>query len=455
MLIRREKGLCYTCDEKFSPTHRCANKQYMLIECEESCEEITTELSAPAEPEIQEEHPSIHHLSLHAFQGQQGKATIRFSGTILNQEVQILLDGGSSDCFVHPRIAKHLQLPIEPAPQVRVMIGDGYSMQGEGVIRELPVQIQGHVLSFPAFVLPIAGSDVVMGASWLATLGPHVADYTIGKAKLKFYHEGEFITLNGQSNPSVERAEFHQLQRLIHVDAVEQMFFLQFELQDTTPNPLSELPPDIPTDLRDLLCQYHHVFLTPKELPPQRVQDHKIVLKEGTGPVKVRLYRYPYIQKDAIETMVQELLHDGFIQPSGSPFSAPVILVKKKDGTWRFCVDYRALNSVTVKDSFPMPTVDELIDELGGSSYFTKLDLRSGYHQILMNPEDREKTAFRTHQGLYEWVVMPFGLTNAPATFQALMNSIFQPFMRKFVLIFFDDILVYSATWSQHLEHVE
>jgi len=198
------------------------------------------------------------------------------------------------------------------------------------------------------------------------------------------------------------------------------------------------------------------VFGTPTSLPPPRFHDHYIPFVEGSQLVKVKPYRYPHSQKEEIEKLVNGMLEEGIIHPSKNPFSFPIILVKKKDGSWRVCTDYGALNSITIKDTFPIPTVDELIDELYEAVFFSKLDFKSGYHQILFNPEDRYKTAFRTHHGHFEWLVMPFGLTNAPITFQSLMSDIFKGALRRFVLVFFFyDILILSSNWKDHLSHLE
>ena len=189
-------------------------------------------------------------------------------------------------------------------------------------------------------------------------------------------------------------------------------------------------------------------------MPPVREVEFSIDLMPGTGPIAKAPYRMAPAEMKELKTQLEDLLDKGFIRPSMSPWGAPVLFVKKKDGSMRLCIDYRELNAVSVKNKYPLPRIDDLFDQLRGASVFSKIDLRSGYHQIRIAEGDIEKTAFRTRYGHYELTVMPFGLSNAPAIFMDLMNRLFREQLDTSVVVFIDDILVYSRTKEEHEVHL-
>ena len=211
----------------------------------------------------------------------------------------------------------------------------------------------------------------------------------------------------------------------------------------------------VPLEIQELVTQFADLFDEPSSIPLHSTLTHSIPLLPRVQPFRLKPYRYTPSQKDEIEKQVAHLLKSNMIQESTSPFASPTLLVKKKSGEWRLCVDYRRLNAYTVKNKFPMPIVEELFEELYGAAWFTTLDLRSGFHQISVKPEDQYKTAFQTHHGHYEYLVMPYGLTGAPATFQSIMNHVLAPLLRKCVVVFIDDILIYSQTFTEHVYHVQ
>jgi hypothetical protein len=211
----------------------------------------------------------------------------------------------------------------------------------------------------------------------------------------------------------------------------------------------------ISSDARAIINEFKDVFPDelPSGLPPRREIDHRIELLPGQQPPSRPTYRMGQPEMDELKKQLTELMDKGYIQESKSPYGAPVLFVKKKYGTMRMCVDYRALN-ITIKNKYPLPRIDELLHMLLAAKYYSKIDLRAGYWQGRIADQDVHKTAFRTRYGHYEFLVMPFGLTNAPATFMHLMQQTLRKYLDEFVIVFIDDILVYSKTLEDHYKHL-
>jgi hypothetical protein len=190
------------------------------------------------------------------------------------------------------------------------------------------------------------------------------------------------------------------------------------------------------------------------EMPPERAIEFKIELQPGTAPIAKAPYKMSPVELKELKIQLHGLLDKGYIRPSISPWGYSALFVEKKDKEMCLCVDYRPLNAVTIKNKYPPPRIDILFDQLAGAQVFSKIDLRSGYHQIKIRVKDIPKTAFTTRYGLYEYIVMSFGLMNAPAHFMYLINSVFMPELDKFVMVFIDDILIYSRSMEEHEEHL-
>ncbi|KAF5480102.1 hypothetical protein F2P56_000872 [Juglans regia] len=452
MKIRREKGLCYHCDSKWHPGHRCNSPKLYLIEevVEDSIEPLNDTgqfLDQPENKELYKGEMALQQtpeISLHAIIGSMNPKTMRVKGKIGNQWVVILIDSGSTHNFLDPAVLSRVHIPLVDEDKIRVKVANGEMVNSEGKVKGVNVSVQGSCFLVDMYVLVLTGCDMVLGVHWLQGLGPILWNFK--ELTMQFTVQQTVVQLKGLTGSTwIEEGHIHKCSQMESKGII-----LQFIEQTTKPQ-----ANQIPEHIQKLLNDYLDIFSTPKGLPPTRSHDHVINLQPGTNPISVRPYRYPYFQKDEIEKIVMELLDSGVIRPSQSPYSSPVLLVRKADGSWRLCVDYRVLNSATIKDKYHIPVVEELLDELHGAKVFSKLDLRSGYHQIRVKPEDIPKTAFRTHEGHYEFLVMPFGLTNAPSTFQSLMNQVFKLYLRKFILVFFDDILVYSQDAVAHLNHLK
>jgi len=209
-------------------------------------------------------------------------------------------------------------------------------------------------------------------------------------------------------------------------------------------------------DKLQVVCEFPEVF--PDEIPnvpPEREVEFLIDLVPGTKPVSMAPYRMSASELAELKKRLEDLLDKKFVRPSVSPWGTPVLLFKKKDGSMRLCIDYQQLNKVTIKNRYPLPRIDDLMDQLVGAYVFSKIDLRSGYHQIKVKDEDMQKTAFRTRYGHYEYIVMPFGVTNAPSVFMEYMNRIFHAYLDRFVVVFMDDIMIYSTSEEEHAEHLK
>ncbi|GAU42077.1 hypothetical protein TSUD_326550 [Trifolium subterraneum] len=454
IMERKKKGLCFKCGGSYHPMHQCPDKQLkILVVDDEGDGETEGKLLAVEVDEGEEEvQGEMSMMNLHQLNHpeQFTPQVIKFNGTIHEVPVVILIDSGASHNFISQNVVRKMNLQVENSSTMNIKLGDGSCSRTRGTCKGLEVDMEGLKLVVDVQLFELGCVDVVLGIEWLSTLGDMIVNWK--KHSMNFWFKGEWVTMRGMET---QLNMMETLQSVLCKSRKRRMAGWQREEEKVEDGVLSTLEVGQTRELEHLLSLCADVFQDPTGLPPKREKEHVITLREGASAVNVRPYRYPYHHKNEIERQVQEMLSNGIIRPSTSAFSSPVILVKKKDNSWRMCIDYRALNKATVPEKFPILVIEELLDELHGAKYFSKLDLKSGYHQVRVRESDIHKTAFRTHEGHYEFMVMPFGLMNAPSTFQSLMNEVFKPYLRKFVLVFFDDILVYSKSWTEHLEHLE
>jgi hypothetical protein len=341
--------------------------------------------------------------------------------SVFNQPALILFDSGASHSFISQKFNAKCHLPFCHAKGSFMITTPGGKTLTNQLIQSVPIQLGSHIIKTTLLVLGLESVDIILGTNWM-NLHQVVLDMASRIVEVNSPFYGNF-TLILPNQGSTQSCAFSM-----------------------TKLPLKKIP---------VVCEYVDVFHDELPgMPPDRDIEFAIELQPRTTPISKRPYRMPPAELAELKKQLQELLNKEFICPCTSPWGCPALFVKKKDESLRLCIDYRPLNAVTIKNKYPLPRIDVLFDQLVGAKVFSKIDLRSGYHQIKIRASDIPKTAFSTRYGLYEFLVMSFGLTNAPAYFMYLMNFVFMPELDKFVVVFIDDILVYSKNKEEHVGHL-
>ena len=372
-----------------------------------------------------------------------GKTDVIAGTLLLNSTcANVLFDSGATRSFISKEFACKLNLKAEPLREsLQVEIANKEIIPVNLVHPNCSLELSG--VNFQVDLIPfkLGGFDAIIGMDWLANNNAQI-DCEKKKIKLKT-PKGKEVVFKGQRQTR-KFLTIIQTKRLL-MQGCEAYLAHVVDTKHETP------------EIQDILVVNEFEDVFPKDLPglpPDREIEFAIDLAPGTAPVSKAPYRLAPVEMKELASQLQELLDKGMIRPSVSPWGAPVLFVKKKDGSMRLCIDYRELNKLTIKNKYPLPRIDDLFDQLKDAVCFSKIDLRTGYHQLKIKPEDIPKTAFRTRYGHYELLVMSFGLTNAPAAFMDLMNRVFKKYLDVCVIVFIDDILIYSRSEEEHAEHL-
>ena len=369
------------------------------------------------------------------------------AGTIhvAGKPTHVLFDSGATHSFVTPEVAARFwDCFVVDRIDVAVLTPADRTLQANQCIKNVPLVIQGKEFVADLLVVPLKGYEVILGMDWLSSYGVQI---DCGKGRLLFGRgkRPEMVYYGISPSMTVSLVAAMRVQDLFQDGDV---YLVTLSVSGGATND------EVKVEDIEVVQDFEDIFAPLKELPPPRSNPFTITLEPEAKPIAKAPYRMAPAELAELKKQLEDLLEKGFIRSSSSPWGAPVLFVKKKDGSMRLCIDYRGINNITIKDKYPLPRIDELLDQLKGASWFSKIDLASGYHQIPIAKSDIMKTAFRTRYGQYEFVVMPFGLTNAPAAFMRLMNEVFHDYLDKFVIIFIDDILVYSKSKEEHKEHL-